>query len=72
MHPVLTRESVSSNLTALIKVIAMLDEGSEVDSDRRNVDHADYKDYREIVDAIVALGYDAVVVDNGNTVFEKK
>lgn len=72
MHPVLTRESVSSNLTALIKVIAMLDEGKKRGVKLTVIDHADYKDYREIVDAIVALGYDAVVVDNGNTVFEKK
>lgn len=71
MHPVLT-ESVSSNLTALIKVIAMLDEGKKRGVKLTVIDHADYKDYREIVDAIVALGYDAVVVDNGNTVFEKK
>jgi len=53
-------------------VIAMLDEGKKRGVKLTVIDHADYKDYREIVDAIVALGYDAVVVDNGNTVFEKK
>ena len=32
----------------------------------------DYADYRQICDAILALGYTITVVDNGNTVFEKK
>lgn len=35
------------------------------------IDSHDYEDYRAICDAIIALGYKATVIDNGNTVFEK-
>lgn len=35
------------------------------------IDHHDYEDYKKICDAIVALGYMATVIDNGNTVFTR-
>jgi hypothetical protein len=35
------------------------------------IDVADYEDYKEVCDAIVALGFKAIVVENGNTVFSK-
>jgi hypothetical protein len=34
------------------------------------ISQADYEDYRRVCDAIIALGFKATVVDNGNTVFE--
>ena len=35
------------------------------------ISEADYEDYKQVCDAIVAVGYKATVVDNGNTVFQK-
>ena len=49
----------------------MLDEGTKRGVKLTVIDYADYQEYREICDAIVALGYKATVVDNGNTVFYK-
>lgn len=31
-----------------------------------------YEDYKKACDAICALGYDCIVVDNGTAVFQKK
>jgi hypothetical protein len=36
------------------------------------ISQADYADYKEVCDAIIALGYKATIVDNGNTVFAKR
>jgi ABC-type Na+ transport system ATPase subunit NatA len=36
------------------------------------IDTCDYEDYKAICDAVVVLGYSATLVDNGNTVFEKR
>jgi len=36
------------------------------------IDQHDYEDYREVVDAIISLGYKATIIDNGNTILEKK
>jgi hypothetical protein len=32
---------------------------------------ADYEDYKDVCDAILSRGFKAVVVDNGNMVFER-
>ena len=50
---------------------------SEDDVKRGNVklcvfDCFPYEEYKRICDAIVAMGYEALVVSNGNVVFQKK